>query len=639
MKSKLTSHLEGLKPALQTALDNGEEWHRFEHRLGRHFDLLYHSLQDLYGDRDDFSTCLESILLAAASAYRARPVILKSRDEGREQDASWYLGKEAVGGVCYVDLFADNLTGLEKRLPYFKELGINYLHLMPLFQAPEGRNDGGYAVSDYRRVNPALGNMKQLTELISLFRENGISIVLDFIYNHTSDEHEWAQRAKRGEREYQEFYYIYPNREIPDRYEENLREVFPEEKPGSFSYCEQLGQWVWTTFKSYQWDLNYGNPAVFKAMAEEMLYLANCGVDILRLDAVAFAWKEMGTACESLDKVHVLVTAFNQLAQIAAPSLLFKSEAIVHPDEVTRYINPRECQLSYNPLLMALLWEALATRDVKLLQHSMAKRFRIHADTSWINYIRSHDDVGWTFCDDDAAEVGINGHDHRQFLNRFYTGEFPGSFARGVPFQYSPETGDCRVCGSTASLAGLEKALNDEGEVEQALALSRILLLHSVLLSIGGIPLIYLGDEIATQNDYSYQDDRHKHNDSRWVHRHRFSSNDLESRNTTGTPANTLFARFKALIDLRKSTAALSGQDTDFIPSRNGQIFAYLRRHADKRLLALCNFSESSHSLALDIATGHFGDKPLTDLVNGETLHPGTQINFEPYQFRWLQPY
>ena len=331
-----------------------------------------------------------------------------------------------------------------------------------------------------------------------------------------------GRARQEGDEEYLDFYHIFPDREMPDAYERNLREIFPDEHSGAFTFFPDLfkeGGWVWTTFHSYQWDLNYANPAVLNRMAEEMLFLANQGVEVIRLDAVAFLWKELGTNCENLPGAHQLIQAFNTVARIASPSLLFKSEAIVHPDEVVKYISPDECQISYNPLLMALLWNTLATRKVDLLSQALAARFKIHPETAWVNYIRVHDDIGWTFSDEDAAILGINGADHRRFLNEFYRGRFPGSFSRGLPFQENPVTGDCRISGTCASLAGLEKALKEEGTPEVELAIKRILLIHGMILTAGGIPLLYLGDEIGTLNDYSYQDDPAHKQDSRWVHR------------------------------------------------------------------------------------------------------------------------
>ncbi len=515
--NRLLPRLEGrFEPFIKS---NPEDWQNFIGRLDDNFERLFSILLHLYKDRYDFFYHLEELLAAIAQSWIDRPSELKALDFERESNPDWFQSNQMLGAVCYVDLFAGDLAGIGQKIPYFKELGLSYLHLMPLFKVPEGENDGGYAISSYREVDPALGSMAELQSLADDLRSEGISLVLDFVFNHTSNQHTWAQRAIAGDPEYLDYYRIFPNRQMPDAYEEHLREIFPDEHPGAFTFNKEINQWVWTTFHSYQWDLNYANPAVFISMAEEMLFLANTGVEILRLDAVAFTWKQLGTNCENLPEAHLLIQAYNAIARIAAPGLLFKSEAIVHPDEVAKYIDPNECQLSYNPLLMALLWESLATRKVNLLNTSLAGRFQIDPQCAWVNYVRCHDDIGWTFSDEDAARIWINGFDHRRFLNAFYTGRFDGSFARGLPFQENPETGDARISGTCASLAGLEKAIMDETTTDVDLAIRRISLIHSIIITIGGIPLIYLNDEIGLLNDYGYRDDPAKAHDSRWVHR------------------------------------------------------------------------------------------------------------------------
>ncbi|NMD26932.1 MAG: amylosucrase, partial [Chloroflexi bacterium] len=476
LNAEASSSLEKLLPRLRTAFSeqiaaDAQAWQVLTERLDAHFPALFRLYHHLYAERYDFFYHLEALLVELAKAAFSRPADLRALDLEREANPLWFQSNTMVGGVCYVDLFAGDLDGIRAKIPYFKELGLTYLHLMPLFRMPEGENDGGYAVSSFREVHPPLGSMAKLAELSRALREEGISLVLDLIINHTSNEHEWAERAKAGEPRYEAMYGIYPDRVIPDLYERNLREIFPDEHPGAFTWFEKLDKWVWTTFHSYQWDLDYANPDVFNQMAAEMLFLANQGIEVFRLDAVAFIWKELGTACENLPKAHTILQGFNALTRIATPSMLFKSEAIVHPDEVVRYISPGECQLSYNPLVMALLWNSLATRSVDLLHQALRGRFAIDAHTAWVNYVRCHDDIGWTFDDADAARLGINGSDHRQFLNEFYRGRFPGSFARGLPFQENPKTGDCRISGTCASLAGLEKALSEEGPAEVELAI------------------------------------------------------------------------------------------------------------------------------------------------------------------------
>ncbi|NTW13151.1 MAG: amylosucrase, partial [Anaerolineales bacterium] len=452
-------------------------WRELNKRLEGRFPQLFKLHLELYGDHYDYFFHAEDLLISIARAWFARPNDLRELDRSRENDPHWFQSNKMLGGVCYVDLFADNLEGLRAKIPYFKELGLTYLHIMPFYDSPGKENDGGYAVSNYRKVSASLGTMDQLTSLARDLREAGISLAVDLVFNHTSDEHEWAEKARAGDEEFQDYYRIFPDRSLPDLYERNLREIFPDEHPGAFTFNPKMQKWVWTTFHSYQWDLNYDNPVVFNRMVEEMLFLANQGVEVIRLDAVAFIWKEIGTNCENLPKAHTLIQAFNAVARIASPALIFKSEAIVHPDDVVKYIAPDECQISYNPLLMALLWNSLATRKVRLLSKALAERFQIHPETAWVNYVRVHDDIGWTFSDEDAAVLGINPRDHRNFLNEFYRGRFPGSFARGLPFQENPKTGDCRISGTCASLAGLEKALIEEGPGEVELAIRRILLI------------------------------------------------------------------------------------------------------------------------------------------------------------------
>lgn len=573
-----------------------------------------------------------------AQSWLERPDWLKQRDALREADTEWFQSERMMGGVLYVDRFCGTLARLREFIPYFRELGLTYLHLMPLFEAPEGNNDGGYAVSSYRRVNPHIGTTAELADLARELDTAGISLVLDFVFNHTSDEHEWARRAQAGDPDYQEFYFLFPDRTMPDAYERTLREIFPTVRRGSFTWRPDMQRWVWTTFNSFQWDLNYANPAVFRAMAAEMLFLANLGVAVLRLDAVPFIWKRMGTNCENQPEAHRIIQAFNAIARITAPALLFKSEAIVHPDDVLSYVSPQECQLSYNPLLMALLWETLATREVKLLAHSLSHRFRLPPGCAWINYLRSHDDIGWTFDDNDARAVGIDPWGHRQFLNAFYTGRFPGSFARGLPFQENPDTGDARVSGTLASLAGLEQALAGGDPQTIDVAIRRIILLHSIVLSIGGIPLIYLGDEVGTLNDYGYVSDPVKAGDSRWVHRPLRNQVAMDQRHDPTTIPGRIFSTLTRLIHLRTTLPALRDGMMEVVRSDNRHVLAYVRQTRSQRVLVLANFSEYPQSIAGNLLRMYGPGLELFDLIQEQPVSATTALTLQPYQFVWLTP-
>ncbi len=613
----------------------------FEERLYAYWSKLFPLLRTLYGTRYDFFYHLEQILLTAASAWSERPETLRAMDRRRSNQPEWFSSEEVVGGALYVDLFSENLGQLRQSIGYFKELGLTYLHLMPLFAVRPGNNDGGYAISNYRSVDPRLGTLDDLRQLADDLRAAGISLVLDFVFNHTSDDHQWAMQAQAGDREYQDFYFIFPDRTEPDRYERTLREIFPTVRRGNFTWHDGMQQYVWTTFNNFQWDLNYRNPAVFRAMLDELLFIASTGINILRLDAVAFIWKEMGTSCENLPHAHTIIQAFNCLARMAAPSLLFKSEAIVHPDDVVKYISPDECQISYNPTLMALLWESLATRQVRLLTRSLSHRHRLPAGTAWVNYLRCHDDIGWTFDDGDAAALGINAYEHRQFLNRFYTGQFAGSFARGVPFQENVETGDMRIAGTLASLAGLELAIESGSEHDKEMAIRRMLLLQAITLSIGGIPLLYLGEEWGMLNDYDFVKDPAKAGDTRWIHRPKMQwefLQELESANAAanGSLRKQIFRSLQKLISTRKRLPALAGQQMELMPTKNEHVLGFIRSQAAYRAIVLANFSE--HPQAIDgnqLRTSGLG-RFFNDALSGQTFGTSDSVQLEPYACLWL---
>ncbi len=614
----------------------GKKADLFFKRLDKHFNRLFRTLYHLYGNRYDFYFHLEELLHTMAAIHAKRRLELRERDRKKEKHPDWFLSEKMIGGICYVDLYAGDLKKLRKKIPYFRELGLTYMHLMPFFKCPEKENDGGYAVSSYRDVRKDLGTMKDLEKLAGEFHENGINLVVDFINNHTSDEFIWAKKALEGDEEHMEHYYMFPDRTLPDQYDHTLRAIFPEVRHGNFSWREEIDRWVWTTFHNYQWDLNYRNPAVFNAMAEELLLLANRGVDVLRMDAVAFTWKKMGTDCENLPEAHFLLQALNAIASIVCPGLLLKSEAIVHPDEVNRYIDFDECQLSYNPLLMALSWESLATRETNLLSHSMKHRYQIDKKCAWVNYVRCHDDIGWTFSDEDAAELGINGNDHRNFLNQFYSGKFPGSFSRGVPFQHNPANDDMRICGSAASLTGLEKGMNENDQNEIDLSIKRIQMLYGVAYSIGGIPLLYLGDEWAVLNDYSYKDDPGKNHDSRWVHRPDLRKG-LKSNLVHNESADNLVQFFKRMAQIRASNPVFGGSVTRFPNQVDPHLFTFIRGTGTNKLLVIANFSEHRRSINNGWIADQLQSVKYHDLLTGNVRQADEHLEIEPYSILWLK--
>ncbi len=635
-RTSLARLLPRLRTAFPEAVDS-PDWAAFEHRLEEHFHRLFNLLWRIYGPGYDFFFHVENILVTAARMWLERPAELKGLDAIREAHPQWYQSHQVIGAMAYVDRFAGDLAGLRERIPYLNEMGITYLHLMPLFKSPEGDNDGGYAISSYREVDEKLGTMDELRDLATELRQHGISLVLDFVFNHTSDEHEWAKRALAGDEEYQGYYRMFPSREEPDEYERSIRPIFPDAHPGAFTYRNSIRKWVWTTFNNYQWDLNYENPAVFNAMAGEMLFLANSGVEVLRMDAVPFLWKQKGTSSENLPQAHWLIQAFNAIARIAAPALVFKSEAIVAPDEINRYVSKDECHLSYNPLLMALLWNSVATRDARLLSHSIPKRFKLPPEASWVNYIRCHDDIGWGFADQDMWEIGMNPHDHRWFLNHFFSGQHESSFARGAKFQENPRSGDARICGTAASLCGLERAkqIGDPEEIERAV--QRLLLLHGIIFTIGGIPLIYLGDELGMLNDYAYGEDLRKEGDARWMHRPLFDWEDgADLRRDLETPEGRIFHGILKLVQIRKNNLAFTDSQTEFVDTGNPHVFGYFRNHAEQNVLCLANFSEHPQDLPATRLRQLGLRKTFTDIVAGQMVVATERMALAPLQFAVL---
>lgn len=615
-------------------------------RLESYFEDLYLPLVQLYGERADFQQQFEALFDEILDAYVARPELLRLLDLERQFMPDWFQRPNIVGYVCYTDLFAGTLTGVREHISYLRELGITYLHLMPVLKPRPGVSDGGYAVMDYCAVDPALGTMADLQALAGELHAVGISLCIDLVLNHTAKEHEWAQRALAGEADYMDYYYTFPNRTFPDAYERTLPEVFPDFAPGNFSWYPDMagsGRWVWTTFNEFQWDLNYTNPTVFRAMVDIMFFLANQGVDILRLDAVPFIWKRMGTNCQNQPEVYLLIEAFRAVMRVVAPALIFKAEAIVPPDFLLPYLGikttvGKQCELAYNNQLMVLLWSTLASRKVKLMTYVLQDMPRMLLGSTWITYVRNHDDIGWAVTDEDAAAVGENGFLHRQFLNQFYDGTFPGSFAKGELFQYNPVTQDARISGTTASLAGLEQALARQDEREIDLAVRRILLLHSVIMTYGGIPLIYMGDELGLLNDHSYLSDSVKAEDNRWMHRPPMDWVKAKRRHDPTTVVGRIYKGLLRLIAARKSASMLHCLGLiQPLWTDNEHVFALSRSNPMGHLLLLANFHETEQMVKADLLrNGGLGVTVYDRLTDGILSITDGYIHLGPYESLWL---
>ena len=635
--------LDELKPDIRK-----NELRFFYSRLGANFYAIYSLYERLYGNRRDFYPQLKHLVEVMARNYIARPQEMKYKDREREEDHNWFLHQKWVGMALYANGFADDLNDLESHIHYFSELGVNLVHILPIWSCPEGKSDGGYAVKDFRKVDSRIGSNADLQRIIEALHKRDSLIALDIVVNHTSDQHEWALKAAQGDPEYQDYYYMFENRDIPDMFEQSMPEVFPETDPGNFTWNESAGKWVMSVFHNYQWDLNYTNPRVFTEMLDNMLYWANNGVDILRLDAVAFLWKKIGTVCQNEREAHLVLQLFKDCCQVVAPGLLFIAEAIVAPSEIIKYfgedaVAAKECEIAYNATFMALIWDGVATKNAKLLRQGITNLPAKLERATWLNYLRCHDDIGFGFDDFDIMAVGYEPQQHRKFLVDYFTGEFDDSLARGKPFARNEKTGDARISGSLASLVGLESAL-ESNNIEQIDTCCRhIIMLHSLIMSFGGIPLLYYGDELAMLNDYSYLDDEQKSPDSRWIHRPKYNWEQAEQRHNRGSTEQRIFDNLKKMIALRKETKAFADfNNRELLELTNEACFAFVRydyHNPGDKVVVIANFSPEPQHLTLDELdyAARIDTHNLVDLWTGKSpITISNHLVLSGFQFYWL---
>ena len=565
----------------------------FDDRLEKYYDELKWLYMELYNDEEAF----EYFLNMLRRSFKERKSSLRSVDARRSAHPDMHHSNKMMGMMLYTENFAGNLLGVRDRLDYLRECGVKYLHLMPLLDTPadSARSDGGYAVSDFRKVRPDLGTMEDLEKLAGDCHKRGIRVCLDFVMNHTSDEHEWAKAARAGDPEAQSRYFFYDNWDIPRQYEQTMPQVFPETAPGNFTYFEDFGKIVMTTFYPFQWDLNYANPTVFNDMTENLLYLANRGVDIVRLDAVPYIWKELGTNCRNLPQVHTLVRMMNISCRIVCPSVLLLGEVVMEPSKVLPYFGTEEkpeCDMLYNVTTMASIWHTMATRDVRLLRHQLQQIENLPSNCIFQNYLRCHDDIGWGLDYGILSQHGMSEAAHKKYLNDWFTGKYYGSPSRGELYNDSEWLRDARLCGTTASLCGVESALYENNEEALQKAIDADVMLHACMLTLRGIPVFYSGDELGMLNDYGYHDDPGRWADSRNIHRGKMDWEKAEERKDLSTPTGKIFHELRELVMIRRFNEVFHS-DAHVYPIDMGdnRVLGIAREYKGKRMLGLFNFS------------------------------------------------
>lgn len=608
------------------------------------------TLIDLYGEiyalHPEASLYWQSLVRILIDAHIGRGRDLKDRDAEKALRQGWFLGNDLAGMSLYVDRFCGKLDKMSEKLDYLGRLGVNFLHLMPVFESPEGESDGGYAVSNFREIDTRFGTLADLIALRKDMQKKGMYLMLDIVLNHTSHHHPWAVLARKGDPKYQGYYYMYPDRSVPDQFEPYMPDIFPESSPGSFTFDQESGKWVMTVFHTYQWDLNYTNPAVFCEMLDNILFYANLGVDLLRIDAPAFIWKQIGTSCQNLPQAHTLLRLIKQAVGISAPGMALLGEAIVAPSEIMKYFGTgaftaKECDFAYNATHMALQWDMLATGDTRVMLAAQQEILQKPLGTSWITYTRCHDDIGLGYDDSMIAHTGQDPYQHRKFLKEYYSGALSYSPARGALFSFNPKTGDARISGSLASLCGLEKALLDQDRQAVDLAIQKILLMQAHSFFLGGLPMLFYGDEVGYTNDYSYLQDPGKSYDNRWMHRPLIDWSKNSRIALMGTIENRVFSGTQRLLAIRKSLLVVSDwKNLTWLTPHNLHIAGYLRAFDEKRLYCVFNFSGYPTRLTWYAFKEH-GRIPLRlfDHWSGQTFQVGLDhefLEFAPFGFYLL---
>ena len=602
----------------------------FYKRLEKHHDELRWLYMELYQNGDMFAELCTQMY----EYYKKRKQQLRKRDELREKEPGWFKNPDMLGMMLYIDNFAGNLRGVKEKLSYLESCNVNCIHLMPFLESPKGKSDGGYAVADFRKVRPELGTMEELADLADACHKKGMNLCMDFVMNHTSEEHEWAVKARQGDGEYMSRYFFYNNDEIPRKYEETVPQVFPTTAPGNFTYLPDAGHFVMTTFYPYQWDLNYKNPRVFNEMMYNFLFLANQGMDIIRIDAVPYIWKELGTQSRNLPQVHTIVRMMRMISEIVCPSVVLLGEVVMEPEKVVPYfgtVEKPECHMLYNVTTMATIWNSVATKDIRLLKKQIDIVNRLPKEYTFLNYLRCHDDVGWGLDYASLQEWGMKEVPHKRFLNDYFTGRYANSVSRGELYNDDPVTQDARFCGTTASMCGVESAGVEQNRKKTMEAVGMDIMLHACMLSLAGIPMLYSGDEIGQVNDYSYKKDADKWEDSRYIHRGKFHWELVENCQDESSVQGKIFLTLKKLEKIRREEAVFEDSANVYTYDvHDDSILCIMRENDNEKFFGLYNFSDKERTAWMQ-EEGQF-----ENLLTGETIG-AENIPVPGLDFYWIK--
>lgn len=597
-------------------------------RFEKHRDELKWLYMELYDNEAMFAELCDQML----KFYQERKPELKARDRIKAKNSKWYRNNRMLGMMLYIDNFAGDLNGVRKKLDYVKECNATFIHLMPFLDTVKGKSDGGYAVADFRKVRPDLGTMEDLAALAKECHDRDIDVCMDFVMNHTSNEHEWAKKALAGDGEYMSRYFFYDNPWIPQEFEKTVPQVFPTTAPGNFTWLPQIDHYVMTSFYPYQWDLNYANPRVFNEMMYNYLFFANQGMDIIRIDAVPYIWKKLGTSCRNLKEVHTIVRMMRMIGEIVCPAVALLGEVVMEPEKVVPYfgtVEKPECHMLYNVTTMATTWHSVAVQGTKLLKKQLDIVNQLPEEYTFLNYLRCHDDIGWGLDYGTLSTWQMGEVPHKKYLNDYFTGRYPGSEGRGELYNDDPVTMDARFCGTAASMCGIESAGFEQNEEKMEKAIRKDLMLHAYMFLQRGLPMIYSGDEIGQVNDYTYKEDPEKQADSRYIHRGKFRWDLAEQRTKKKTVEGQIFQALHKMEELRKKEEIL-GPDAQVSTWETGDdgVLGLMRRLGGKTLVGIFNFTDQGKEVYFPEPGAY------QDLLGGRKLAE-EKVSLPEFGFLW----
>lgn len=564
-------------------------------RYNRHIDELKWLYMELYSNE----SMLSELCYQIHNFFIERDEGLKNRDVTRENNPDWYRKSKMTGMALYIDHFADTIKGVEQSIEHLQKCNINYVHFMPFFETTRYRTDDQYAITDFRKTMEKIGKIEDLCHLTKLCHEKSINVSVDFIMNRTSNEHEWAKKAMHGDVEY-------------------------------------MNRYVTKTDHSYEWDLNYKNPRVLNEMMYNYMFIANLGTDLIQINEIEDIWKGESQNCSKVSQIHTIARIMRIISEIVCPGVLLLGNVKNDMKNAITYFGEDEkpeFHMVYQKTFMNEVWNSVATRNVKLLQTKLDVINKYPKEYVFVNYLRNHEKLNWNLDYDFLYKnQKINQKMHREYLNEYFLGRTGYSNSRGEVENNSDNSEKICFCGTTASMCGLEKAIdeNNKKEINQAIKLE--IMLYAYLFIQSGIPVIYSGDEIGQMNDYSYKENRDKMRDIQNVCRGKFDwSKAVKVVDEYSIEGKIMRGLNKIQVVKNRENTFCQIADVRVVDTKNNSVICIAREFAGEKILGIFNFSEHEKIVNIDEEEGIY-----EDLLSGKKMKVKC-LQMQGYDFYYLK--